>query len=120
MISGVEDLSIRALADRHGCIGGRCGRRWGRRSPPERKTPVRSAPKLDPVKPLIDAMLRVDLDAPRKQRHTARRVLARLVDEHDAERPVVLDGAGLRRRATPGDLGRGRPGGRGGVRAADP
>jgi hypothetical protein len=32
----------------------------------------------------IDAMLRADLDAPRKQRHTARRVLARLVDEHGA------------------------------------
>jgi transposase len=29
-------------------------------------------------------MLRQDLDAPKKQRHTARRVLARLVDEHDA------------------------------------
>jgi hypothetical protein len=40
------------------------------------------APRLDPVKPLIDAMLREDLTAPRKQRHTARRVLARLVDEH--------------------------------------
>jgi hypothetical protein len=30
-------------------------------------------------------MLRTDLDAPRKQRHTARRVLARLVDEHGLE-----------------------------------
>ena len=29
-------------------------------------------------------MLRSDLDAPKKQRHTARRVLARLVDEHGA------------------------------------
>ena len=29
-------------------------------------------------------MLREDLDAPRKQRHTARRILARLVDEHGA------------------------------------
>jgi hypothetical protein len=29
----------------------------------------------------MEAMLRSDLDAPRKQRHTARRVLARLVDE---------------------------------------
>jgi hypothetical protein len=37
---------------------------------------------LDPAKPLIDVMLRKDLDAPRKRRHTARRVLARLVDEH--------------------------------------
>ena len=30
-------------------------------------------------------MLRADLDAPKKQRHTARRVLARLVDEHGAQ-----------------------------------
>lgn len=43
---------------------------------------MRAAPKLDPAKGLIDAMLTVDLTAPRKQRHTARRVLARLVDEH--------------------------------------
>jgi hypothetical protein len=33
---------------------------------------------------VIDAMLRSDLDAPKKQRHTARRILARLVDEHGA------------------------------------
>ena len=32
----------------------------------------------------IDSMLRSDLDAPKKQRHTARRILARLVDEHGA------------------------------------
>ncbi len=50
--------------------------------PPPRKVPARVAPKLDPAKGLIDAMLREDLGAPRKQRHTARRVLARLVDEH--------------------------------------
>ena len=52
--------------------------------PPARKTPVRAAPKLEPFKAVIDAMLAEDLAAPRKQRHTARRVLARLVDEHDA------------------------------------
>ena len=77
-----EGLSIRALADKYGVH-----RRTVRQAlecavPPERKTPVRAAPKLDPAKPLIDAMLREDLDAPAKQRHTARRVLARLVDEH--------------------------------------
>jgi hypothetical protein len=33
---------------------------------------------------LIDQMLRVDLDAPRKQRHTAKRIFDRLLDEHDA------------------------------------
>jgi hypothetical protein len=53
-------------------------------SPPARKTYVREAPtKLDPAKPFIDAMLRADLQAPRKQRHTVRRILARLIDEHE-------------------------------------
>lgn len=77
-----EELSIRGLADRY-----RVHRRTVREAlasaaPPPRKTPVRAAPRLDPAKELIDAMLRADLDAPRKQRHTARRVHARLVDEH--------------------------------------
>ena len=40
-------------------------------------------------------MLRSDLDAPKKQRHTARRVLARLVDQHGVAGSVVLDGARL-------------------------
>jgi hypothetical protein len=39
---------------------------------------------LEPFKPAIDEMLRDDLDAPKRQRHTARRVFARLVDEHGA------------------------------------
>jgi len=51
--------------------------------PPERKTPVRVAPKLDPAKDLTDTMLMLDLTAPRKQRHTARRFLAWLVYEHE-------------------------------------
>jgi DNA-binding transcriptional regulator YhcF (GntR family) len=77
-----EELSIRQLADKH-----RVHRRTVRQAlesavPPPRKKRVFVAPVLDPIKPLIDAMLREDLDAPRKQRHTARRVLARLVDEH--------------------------------------
>lgn len=38
--------------------------------------------KLDPFKPWIEEMLVADLDAPRKQRHTATRIFARLVDEH--------------------------------------
>ncbi|MHB8451851.1 MAG: IS21 family transposase [Mycobacteriales bacterium] len=77
-----EELSIRQLADRH-----RVHRRTVRQAlesavPPPRKSRVFAAPVLDPLRLLIDAMLREDLDAPRKQRHTARRVLARLVDEH--------------------------------------
>jgi transposase len=77
-----DGLSIRELARRH-----RCHRRVVRLAlasavPPARKPRVFPAPKLDSARRLIDAMLLEDLDAPRKQRHTARRVLARLVDEH--------------------------------------
>ena len=77
-----EGLSIRALSDKY-----EVHRRTVRQAlesavPPERKVAVRTAPKLAAAKPLIEAMLGEDLDAPRKQRHTARRILARLVDEH--------------------------------------
>ena len=39
--------------------------------------------KLDPFKPLIDEWLQADKLAPRKQRHTAKRVFKRLKDEAD-------------------------------------
>jgi len=77
-----EELSIRALAHRHGVHRRTVRAALTSPLPPPRKRREQPAPKLDPVKPLIDAMLREDLTAPRKQRHTARRVLARLVDEH--------------------------------------
>src|SRR6266700_7080048 len=53
--------------------------------PPDRKVPVRAAPVREAVAGWIDEMLREDLGAPRKQRHTARRVFERLRDEHDAQ-----------------------------------
>ena len=80
----VEGLSIRALADRHQVHRRTVRQALASAVPPARKTPVRTSRRLDPYKCAIDEMLRVDLDAPRKQRHTARRVLARLVDEHGA------------------------------------
>lgn len=46
--------------------------------------------KLDVFKPLIEEMLVADLDAPRKQRHTATRIFDRLVDEHEM-RDVAYD-----------------------------
>jgi transposase len=78
----LENLSIRALADQHGVHRRTVRQALKNAVPPQRKTPARAAPKLDPAKGLIDAMLMADLTAPRKQRHTARRILARLVDEH--------------------------------------
>jgi transposase len=52
--------------------------------PPGRKAPARAAPVREAVAGWIDEMLREDLEAPRKQRHTARRIFERLRDEHDA------------------------------------
>lgn len=77
-----EELSVRALAERHGVHRRTVRAALASAVPPARKVPVRRSPKLEAAKPLIDAMLRADLTAWRKQRHTARRVLARLVDEH--------------------------------------
>ena len=54
--------------------------------PPPRKRPEgRPAPKLGEYRELIDEWLIADLVAPRKQRHTAKRIWKRLVDEHGVE-----------------------------------
>lgn len=54
---------------------------WPTDRPTARKYPPRAS-KLDEFKPVIAEWLRADLDAPRKQRHTVRRIFARLIDEH--------------------------------------
>jgi hypothetical protein len=50
------------------------------------------ASKLDPFKPVIDAILIADLDAPRKQRHTITRIFDRLCAEQPALLDFILDG----------------------------
>jgi transposase len=55
--------------------------------PPARKRPAREQPRLGPVKDQIEQMLQLDLEAPRKQRHTAHRIWTRLKEEHP-EHPV--------------------------------
>ena len=46
-----------------------------------RTAPVRR-PKLDGFTGIVDAILEMDRDEPRKQRHTAQRIVDRLRDEH--------------------------------------
>jgi transposase len=108
-----EELSIRALADRHG-VHRRTVREALRSAvPAPRKPRTAQAPKLDPVRVVIDEILQTDLDAPRKQRHTARRIHDRLLAEHGAvglsysavrdyvrrRRPEIAAGAGRTRPA---------------------
>jgi hypothetical protein len=52
--------------------------------PPEPARRRWQSRKIDPFVNAFDAMLRSDLTAPKKQRHTAVRVLDRLVEEHQA------------------------------------
>ena len=80
---------------------------------PRAPYPTRGS-KLDPFKPVIDGILVADLDAPRKQRHTATRIFARLIDEQgmtDISYPVVRAYVARRKPEIRIEQGRGDPGG---------
>ena len=80
-----DGLSTRALAVKYGVHRRAVRQALASPVPPVKRSPVwRPAPKLGAFHALIDAWLEADRDAPRKQRHTARRVWQRLVEEHGA------------------------------------
>ena len=81
-----EGLSIRGLAARHGVHRRTVKQALASPVPPAKRSPVgRPAPKLGPYRAVIDEWLLADRDAPAKQRHTAKRIWRRLVDEHGAD-----------------------------------
>ncbi|MGA2929965.1 MAG: IS21 family transposase, partial [Solirubrobacteraceae bacterium] len=81
-----DGLSIRALAVRHGVHRRAVRDALASPVPPVKRSPVgRPAPKLGRYRPVIDGWLEADRTAPRRQRHTARRVHQRLVDEYGAD-----------------------------------
>ncbi|MFD8497684.1 IS21 family transposase [Amycolatopsis sp. NPDC059657] len=78
--------------------------------PEPRKKPPPRPSKLDSFKPVIDDILRADLDAPRKQRHTVKRIFDRLIDEHamvDVSYQVVRAYVAVRKPEIRIDAGRG-------------
>jgi transposase len=79
------EVSVRELSRRFGVHRRDVRAALASAVPPPRKTSTRAAPVLDWWKPIIDGWLEADRTAPRKQRHTARRVWQRLVEEHDAQ-----------------------------------
>ena len=68
------ELSQQVLAEKYGVHRRTVRQGLLSAAPPPRMKPAPRATGLDPAKPWIDAMLRGDASAPRKQKHTARRI----------------------------------------------
>jgi hypothetical protein len=103
-------MSIRALARRHGVHRRTVRQALVDATPPARKVPDRLAPVTGQHVDLVRRWLLEDLEMPRKQRHTARRVWQRLVEEQGAQVGGVDDqepggpaAGGDRRQSVPGD-----------------
>ena len=79
-----EGVSIRALARRHGIHRRTVRQALAAAVPPPRRPPRRPAPALGAHEATIRRWLSEDRAAPRKQRHTARRIWQRLLDEEGA------------------------------------
>ena len=104
-----HELSIRALAELHGVHRRTVRAALASATPTVRKPRTAPAPKLEKLKPFIDAMLVADLTAPRKQKHTARRIWTRLLDEHaggDLSYSAVRDYVARRRPQVAVEAGR--------------
>lgn len=81
-----EGTSTRALAARYGVHRRAVRQALAAPLPPAKRKPAsRPAPKLGAYRELIDSWLDADRHAPRKQRHTAKRIWERLRDEHAAD-----------------------------------
>ena len=79
-----EGVSIRALARRHGVHRRVVRQALASAVPPPRRVVPRVQPAIGPHAATIRRWLTEDRAAPRKQRHTARRIWERLVDEAGA------------------------------------
>ena len=83
-----EGKSVRKLAESFGVHRRTVRQALKDAVPPPRKSAHRKRPRLDPVGEFIDRILLTDVQAPRKQRHTAHRIYQRLGAEFP-EHPVA-------------------------------
>lgn len=97
----LENASIRELGGRYTVHRRVVRQALDSALPPKRKEPVMRRSALYPAKGWIDEMLRSDLTAPPKQRHTNKRILNRLRDEYDFTAVAYVFTADAARRATP-------------------
>jgi len=112
-------VSGRELQRNHGVLWRTAQAAMASAWPQQRAAYPTRASKLDAFKPVIDDILRADLDAPRKQRHTVTRIVERLPTEygmHDVSYPGVRAYVAKRRTR---HQHRVRPRRARGVRAAD-
>lgn len=96
-----QQLSVRALSKKYGVHRRLVREALASPVPKPRKRPVRTSPRMEPYKKTVDQWLRADLEAPRKQRHTAKRIGTRLEEEFGVTLPytTVRDFVTARRRA---------------------
>lgn len=82
---GPEGMSIRELSRVFNIHRRTVRQALASPEPPRRKAAVREAPSLGPFKVTIDEWIELDASMPKKQRHTARRIFQRLVEELGAD-----------------------------------
>ncbi|MFI0405520.1 IS21 family transposase [Actinomadura sp. 3N508] len=95
-----EGLSVRALARKYGVHRRLVREALATPVPAPRRTPQRSTPQMGAFTKTIDEWLRADLEAPPKQRHTARRITARLAEEFAVQIPYPTVRDHVRKRRT--------------------
>jgi transposase len=77
------EMSKRAACAQYGVHWQTLEKMLAHEEPPGyRQSRPRAKPKIEPFLPLIQEILKSDQQAPRKQRHTAKRIWERLRDEH--------------------------------------
>lgn len=110
------EVSQRALAERYGVHRRTVRQALDSAVPPTRKAGWQRVSVLDPAKDWIDAILREDLTAPRKQRHTIERIFQRLAGEYgfsEASYSTLRDWVNKRRPQIAAEAQEGRGPGRG-------